>query len=81
MKSSGTFCCVFQYQTVGKGNKYGGHEYDDLHNSPFLQNARPRAVAPASYSGIKEITNDTVGLHAKTFEIIIPNFMQVIILK
>ena len=24
MKSSETFCCVFQYQTVGRGNQHGG---------------------------------------------------------
>ena len=32
IKSSGTFSCVFQYQTVGKGNQHGGREYDDLQN-------------------------------------------------
>ena len=32
MKSLGTFCCVFQYQTVEKGNQHGSHEYDDLKN-------------------------------------------------
>ena len=28
MKSSGTFCCVFHYQNVGKGNQHGGRQYD-----------------------------------------------------
>ena len=32
IKASGTFCCVFQCQTVGKGNQHGGREYDDLQN-------------------------------------------------
>ena len=36
MKSSGTFCCVFQYQTVGRGNQHGGGEYDDLQNWPDM---------------------------------------------
>ena len=31
MKNSGTFCCVFQYQTVGKGNQHS-HKYDDFQN-------------------------------------------------
>ena len=36
MKSSGTFCCVFQYHTVEKGNQHGGREYDDLQNLPDM---------------------------------------------
>ena len=31
MKNSGTYC-VFQYQTVEKGNQHGGRKYDDLQN-------------------------------------------------
>ena len=48
MKKSGTFCCDFQYQTVGKGNQHGGRKYDDLldlldmtsHKNPLFQNGR-----------------------------------------
>ena len=36
MKNSGTFCCVFQHQTVEKGNQHGGRKYDDYFND--LQN-------------------------------------------
>ena len=36
MKSSGAFCCVFQCQTVGKGNQHGGREYDDLQNWLYM---------------------------------------------
>ena len=32
MKSFGTFCCVFQYQTVEKGYQHGGCEYEYLQN-------------------------------------------------
>ena len=30
IKSSRTFCCIFQYQPVVTGNQHGGREYDDL---------------------------------------------------
>ena len=32
MKSFRTFCCVFQYQTKGKGSQHGSRKYDDLQN-------------------------------------------------
>ena len=32
MKSSGTFCYVFQYWTAEKENQHGSRKYDDLKN-------------------------------------------------
>ena len=31
-KSCKAFCCLFQYQTVEKGNQHGDRGYDDLQN-------------------------------------------------
>ena len=32
IKSNGTFCCVFLYRAILRGNQHGGHENDDLQN-------------------------------------------------
>ena len=32
IKSNGTFCCVFLYCDMLRGNQHGGHENDDLQN-------------------------------------------------
>ena len=52
-----------------------------LDNSPVLQNARPRAVAVASCTGVDKITQNTAGITRKDICMTKPSTMQVIILK
>ena len=49
IKSNSTFCCVFLYRVMLRGNQHGGREYDDLqnwpdmtsHENPLLENIWP----------------------------------------
>ena len=51
-ESNETFCCVFLYCAMLRGNQHGGREYDDLQNWLHMTSHEKPSIAVIVHAGL-----------------------------